>query len=75
MRFVERAVAQLRLARGRCPSCASLPRQACPTCHGYEGPFPASEATRRRWQARFARTAAPAPDDPEHPVPVWSSVH
>jgi len=76
MRMIERAVGQLRLARGRCPRCASLPQKGCPTCHGYEGPFPPSEATRRRWQARFARAAgAPVAGDRGHPVAVWSSVH
>lgn len=53
---------RLRLARGRCPVCASegVPLVGCDTCKGYEGPFPASEATQRRWAWRFEqRKAAP----------------
>lgn len=54
---------RVRLVRGRCPACASEGSQhaACETCKGYEGPFPVSESTQRRWAWRFAQQAmAPA---------------
>jgi hypothetical protein len=54
---------RVRLARGRCPGCASDPRvSSCTICHGYEGPFPPSEASLSRWAARFdAVSQAPDP--------------
>lgn len=57
---------RLRLARGRCPACSSegVPLVGCDTCKGYEGPFPASEATRQRWAWRFAQRRAAAPPHP-----------
>ena len=78
MRAVELAIGRIRLVRGRCPSCASAPgaAYACGTCHGYQGPFPVSEDTHRRWLGRFARSrrVAPVVSAAERPMPVWSAV-
>jgi hypothetical protein len=63
MRVLDRMRGNLRLARGRCPSCNSErahPR-TCRTCLGFEGPFPPTEATQARWAGRFARTIAVRP--------------
>ena len=65
MRLVLKTVGQFRRIRGRCPACNSEgPRVgSCGVCMGYEGPFPASEATQGRWASRFAH----AVDAVEHP--------
>jgi hypothetical protein len=44
---------RVRLARGRCPSCASDAPEGCGVCLGYRGPFPAEDRTRSRWRFRF----------------------
>lgn len=56
-------VGRIRLARGRCPACSSEGSRVagCATCMGYEGPFPVSEATQRRWAWRFEQRAVGAP--------------
>ena len=69
LRLTRRAIHQLRRLRGRCPSCNSNgpALHQCGTCHGYQGPFPASEEMQARWLARseqrleHAATTRPAP--------------
>lgn len=59
-------VGRLRLARGRCPACRSEGARlvGCDTCKGYEGPFPASDATQHRWAWRFAQRSVAVPLHP-----------
>jgi len=71
MRLLTHPRASFRLLRGRCPSCGSEgPTVAsCRSCHGYEGPFPPSEATRTRWAGRLAQQAqVAAPPATPHPA-------
>jgi hypothetical protein len=64
---------RMRLARGRCPSCASeSPAVACGVCHGYRGPFPAESRTLQRWSSRFEHALRPAPATA--PQQAWSPV-
>jgi len=71
MGAVARIVGRIRLLRGRCPSCNSEADAArCRTCFGYEGPFPASEATLARWNGRFARIASAPGNAPPTAQPV-----
>ena len=62
MRFVLKTLGQIRQLRGRCPACNSEGPQVhgCGVCMGYEGPFPVSESTQRRWAGRFEGHAGAA---------------
>jgi hypothetical protein len=65
---------RVRLARGRCPSCASEARAAvaCGVCRDFRGPFPAEPRTLQRWSWRFERTLRLTPAAAPHPA--WSRV-
>lgn len=65
---------RVRLARGRCPSCASesRPGVACGVCHDYRGPFPAEARSLQRWSWRFEQALRPAPAVAAQPA--WSHV-
>ncbi|RIL07048.1 MAG: hypothetical protein DCC71_04450 [Proteobacteria bacterium] len=56
LRFVE-LVGRLRLARGRCPACAShgAGHADCSVCRAYSGPFPVGRSRLDRWAWRFER--------------------
>ena len=68
LRLMSRARGSFRLARGRCPACASEAPAGCPVCLGHHAPFPPDGRSLRRWAARFDslldapahRTDAPA---------------
>jgi hypothetical protein len=62
---------RLRLARGRCPDCASEAPEGCDVCLGHQGPFPVEPAQLRRWARRFeTRLWAYRPGT----VPAWHPV-
>lgn len=67
-------VGRVRLARGRCPACASegARHAACGVCKGYEGPFPASESTQHRWAWRFEHRPVPARTGSSEALPELS---
>lgn len=71
LRTLTRALGRLRMARGRCPACASAAPEECPVCFGYQAPFPPDEATLRRWSHRDeARRRAPRKGSAS-PARVW----
>jgi hypothetical protein len=49
---------RIRVARGRCPACASESDAPCGVCLGYTGPFPVENETLARWWWRFQGGAA-----------------
>jgi hypothetical protein len=68
---------RVRLARGRCPSCASESTAAvgCGVCRGYQGPFPAEDRTLLRWSWRYdGSLRAPAIAHAQPSDAHWSGV-
>jgi hypothetical protein len=61
--ILSRVRGRLRLARGRCPACASESTGGCGVCLGHQGPFPVEPAQLQRWAFRFEarRRAEPQP--------------
>lgn len=51
--ILSRVRGRLRLARGRCPACASEATEGCGVCLGHQGPFPVEPAQLQRWAFRF----------------------
>jgi len=51
--IMSRVRGRLRLARGRCPACASESTGGCGVCLGHQGPFPVEPAQLQRWAFRF----------------------
>mgnify|MGYP003622419654 CR=1 FL=1 len=71
LRTVTRAMGRLRLARGRCPACASEKPEGCPVCCGHQAPFPADEGTLRRWAYRFEAGVKAHPAGIPSPAGMW----
>jgi hypothetical protein len=74
--FVSQLRGRVRLARGRCPSCASESASAetCGICRDYRGPFPAEEQTLLRWYWRFEGLRRAAVAHPMLVRPAWSRI-
>lgn len=51
--ILSRVRGRLRLARGRCPACASESAEGCGICLSHQGPFPVEPAQLQRWAFRF----------------------
>jgi len=59
--IMSRVRGRLRLARGRCPACASESTGGCGVCLGHQGPFPVEPAQLQRWAFRFETRLSAAP--------------
>lgn len=69
--ILSRVRGRLRLARGRCPACASEAAEGCGVCLGHQGPFPVEPAQLQRWAFRF-EASVPAARLRDSSVPSWS---
>ncbi len=71
LRTLTRALGRLRLARGRCPACASAAPEACPVCFGFQAPHPPDEQTLRRWSHRYETGRGVSGKGSPAPARVW----
>lgn len=67
---------RLRLARGRCPACASEAPEGCGVCLGHQGPYPPDSEQMARWAFRFeaslGRGGAQLRSKAARGVPAWT---